>query len=132
MASTIGKRIESETNYCIEYTWRQLSALEVETQYKVILFYNMAYCFQRLDMINECIEYLQKATKSLNENIKTMESQQAKLVSQMGTADQSGFATEPSVKVVKESVGPDLGNMVDIKQSVSTKKQSRNLRQGSL
>ena len=46
--------------------------MSVDTNHKVILYYNMSFCFQRLDMINDCIEYLEMATKALKESLKRL------------------------------------------------------------
>lgn len=54
--------------------------MSVETNHRVILFYNMAFCFQRLDMISDCIEYLEMATKALKESLKRLTDEQAKLI----------------------------------------------------
>lgn len=46
--STVGsikKANKLSTSYSIDYNWMSLSQMTVDSNYKVILFYNMAFCF---------------------------------------------------------------------------------------
>lgn len=52
---------------------KQLTKIEVDPTFKVILFYNMACCYQRLHLNDECTQYLESATRSLHERIKLLE-----------------------------------------------------------
>lgn len=54
----------------------QLAELKVSATLKVVLFYNMAFCYQRLEMIDDCIENLDLATHSLKHRIKTLEDEE--------------------------------------------------------
>ena len=55
--------------YAVTFTIEQLSKIEVDPTSKVVLFYNMACCYQRLQMFEDCAEYLEKAIGALDERI---------------------------------------------------------------
>ena len=38
----------------------------IDPNYKTTLYYNIATCYQRLGMLEECVDYLEMATNSLN------------------------------------------------------------------
>ena len=68
--------------YKIQYTISQLNQIDIDPTFKVILFYNMACCHQRLHLNDECTQYLESATKALQERIKLLESQEQTLLHQ--------------------------------------------------
>lgn len=78
----IPKSQQTEMNqpYKIQYTISQLNQIEIDPTFKVILFYNMACCCQRLHLNDECTQYLESATKALQERIKLLESQEQTLL----------------------------------------------------
>lgn len=39
---------------------------QIDPNYKMTLYYNIATCYQRLGMLEECVDFLEMATKSLN------------------------------------------------------------------
>lgn len=53
----------------VQLTFSQLAAVKIDPTYKVVMFYNMACCYQRLQLYDECAEYLEKSTHSLKERI---------------------------------------------------------------
>ncbi len=38
----------------------------IDPNYKTTLYYNLATCYQRLGMLEDCVDYLELATKTLN------------------------------------------------------------------
>lgn len=42
----------------------------------MVMFYNMACCYQRLQLFDECAEYLEHATGALRERISLLEHQE--------------------------------------------------------
>ena len=45
----------------------------LDPNYKATLYYNLACCYQRLGLLEECVDYLELATKSLNLKIEMLE-----------------------------------------------------------
>jgi tetratricopeptide (TPR) repeat protein len=45
----------------------------LDPNYKATLFYNLACCYQRLGMLEECVDYLELATKQLSIKIEMLE-----------------------------------------------------------
>ena len=60
-------------SYKIQYTWLHLSDMNVSPTLKVILYYNMAFCYQRLELHDDCIEHLELATHALKIRLKLLE-----------------------------------------------------------
>lgn len=54
----------------------QLSKIKVDPTFKLVMFYNMACCYQRLQLFDECAEYLEHATGALKERIAILEQQE--------------------------------------------------------
>ena len=46
---------------------------KLDPNYKATLYYNLACCYQRLGLLEECVDYLELATKSLNLKIEMLE-----------------------------------------------------------
>ena len=80
----IPKNQQTEMNqpYKIQYTVKQLAKIDIDPTFKVILFYNMACCCQRLHLNDECTQYLESSTKALQERIKLLEAQEQTLLHQ--------------------------------------------------
>ena len=51
--------------YAVTYTFKQLVKIDIDPTFKVLLFYNLACCYQRLTLYDECVEYLEKAGDAL-------------------------------------------------------------------
>ena len=66
--------------YAVSYTLEQLSWVDIDPTFKVVLHYNMACCYQRLQLYDECAEYLENATRALQERIKILEEQEQSLL----------------------------------------------------
>ena len=60
----------------------ELQKIEIDPTFKVVLSYNMACCYQRLHLYEECAEYLESATTSLKERIKILDQQEQSLLMQ--------------------------------------------------
>lgn len=45
----------------------------LDPNYKATLYYNLACCYQRLGLLEECVDYLELATKSLSVKIEMLE-----------------------------------------------------------
>jgi hypothetical protein len=52
----------------------------LDPNYKATLYYNLACCYQRLGMLEECVDYLELATKSLNKKIIMLEEEENSLL----------------------------------------------------
>lgn len=39
--------------------------LNIDPNHKAVLYYNLACCYQRLGMFEECVDYLELATKAI-------------------------------------------------------------------
>jgi hypothetical protein len=52
----------------------------IDSNYKATLYYNLACCYQRLGMLEECVDYLELATKAMNEKIQTLEDEESSLL----------------------------------------------------
>ena len=48
----------------------------IDPNYKTTLYYNVATCYQRLGMLEECVDYLELATASLNKKIQMLEEEE--------------------------------------------------------
>lgn len=57
----------------VSFTFNQLASVKIDPTYKVVMYYNMSCCYQRLQLYDECAEYLEKATQSLKERIKILD-----------------------------------------------------------
>jgi len=53
---------------------------QLNPNYKATLYYNLACCYQRLGMLEECVDYLELATKALKANIIALENQESALL----------------------------------------------------
>jgi hypothetical protein len=58
------------------FTIEQLARVKVDPTFKLVMFYNMACCYQRLQLFNECAEYLEFASVALKERIAILEDQE--------------------------------------------------------
>ena len=52
----------------------------IDPNYKTSLFYNLACCYQRLGMLEDCIEFLEKATLTLDKKIVQIEDEENSLL----------------------------------------------------
>lgn len=68
--------------HAVSYTYRQLSLVHIDPTYKVVLYYNMACCYQRLQLYDECAEYLENSTRALKERIKALDKQEQSILFQ--------------------------------------------------
>lgn len=57
----------------VSFTFNQLASVKIDPTFKVVMFYNMSCCYQRLQLFDECAEYLEKATVSLKERIQILD-----------------------------------------------------------
>lgn len=49
---------------------------QIDPNYKATLSYNLACCYQRLGMLEECVDYLEAATKALKQKISNLEEEE--------------------------------------------------------
>ena len=61
---------------------QELHAKAKEQNYIVTLYYNMACCYQRLGLLDEAVEYLEKASDQLQETIDLFDQQEQALILQ--------------------------------------------------
>jgi|TARA_B110000285_G_C15130335_1_gene623143 hypothetical protein len=66
----------STGTFAVSYTMQQLKKIEIDPTSKVVLFYNMACCYQRHQMYDQCADYLEKSCKCLKERIKLLDEQE--------------------------------------------------------
>jgi len=69
----ISQDAEDERPVAITYSKLELQKIEIDPTFKVVLNYNMACCYQRLHLYDECAEYLESATHALKERIKILD-----------------------------------------------------------
>lgn len=62
---------------------------QIDPNYKMTLYYNIATCYQRLGMLEECVDFLEMATKSLNQKIAMLEEEENALIFQTATSGDS-------------------------------------------
>jgi len=62
-----------ERPQAVTYSFLELQKIEIDPTYKVVLNYNMACCYQRLHLYEECAEYLENSTHALKERIKILD-----------------------------------------------------------
>jgi hypothetical protein len=55
-------------------------SLNIDPNYPTTLYYNLACCYQRLGMLDECVDYLELATKSLKQKIENLEEEENALL----------------------------------------------------
>jgi len=59
--------------YTVKFTLSQCADIRIDPTFKVVMFYNIACCYQRLQLYDECSEYLESSTSALKERLKTLE-----------------------------------------------------------
>lgn len=52
----------------------------IDPNVKTTLYYNMATCYQKMNMLEECVDYLELATRSLNLKISMIEEEENALL----------------------------------------------------
>jgi len=50
---------------------------DLDQNYRASLFYNLACCYQRLGMLEECVDYLELATKAMHRKIQSLEEEES-------------------------------------------------------
>lgn len=71
--STSGEHTQSSTS-------PQNMIPTIDPNYKATLYYNLATCYQRLGMLEECVDFLEMATKSLEKKIILLEEEENALL----------------------------------------------------
>lgn len=84
----------------VQLTFSQLAAVKIDPTYKVVMFYNMACCYQRLQLYDECAEYLEKSTHSLKERIQLLDQHEHNL---LHNKLKLGQTTENPIQTGRES-----------------------------
>jgi tetratricopeptide (TPR) repeat protein len=56
--------------------------VKIDPSYKTTLYYNIATCYHKLGMLEECVDYLELATRFLNEKIAMIEEEENALLFQ--------------------------------------------------
>lgn len=56
----------------------------IDPNFKTTLYYNIATCYHKLDMLEECVDHLELATKHLNLKITLIEDEESAMSSAQG------------------------------------------------
>ena len=57
-----------------------LPGVAIDPNYRASLFYNLACCYQRLGMLDECVDCLELATKAMHKKIQALEEEESQLL----------------------------------------------------
>lgn len=79
---------------------------DLDPNYHAALSYNMACCYQRLGMLEECVDYLELATKALNKKIIQLEEEE-KASLFLTTTNTGGIGTQNTTSLEGELSGPN-------------------------
>lgn len=65
--------------------------MSIDPNFKTTLYYNIATCYHKMGMLEECVDNLELATKYLNQKIAMIEEEENALLFQNAFSDTQSF-----------------------------------------